>query len=289
MRDRLLEIALLSFPRRLRERDGAVLLDLARDMVDAGAPATAEAAGIAVAGLQARLGARTGRVPWRAALEALALPLASAVLALYAVGVTINVTGPLGKWWALTVTAAAVALAGTALRRRGVAVAGWTLLLLATLFAAVKRELTPNSWHFITTVDVHSVDVQAAILPLLAVGLASSLALEPGGRRRLGPAAAAAAVAAGLAATESHAVLVALLLALFGGPVAFAAYAAIRRRPVALVASALLLAAAAPQLVWSSLVYIPYPGDASAYVALVASGAGMGLVVLRLLRRAAAA
>ncbi len=94
--DRLLLNCLRAYPRARRERDGEVLLSLARELSAGGSSPWGEGAGLIRGGVAERLRLRyrgLAGAPWRAALARLALPLAAVSLAVWAAGV-----GSLGLW-----------------------------------------------------------------------------------------------------------------------------------------------------------------------------------------------
>jgi hypothetical protein len=298
MKDELLRLALLSFPRARRARDGAVMLDCARDLVDAGGSVRREAAGLLAAGLQARaahLAGPAAHAPWGATLDRLALPLAAVVLILFWSGAARTVLfGPLGLWWATAVVAALTAFAGAALRVRPVAVAGWAVLVAVDAYSVLTQHYLHVGPRFHSMLGSLGVDTQAAVFPLLLLGLASACALRPDGRRPLAAAALALAGAVGFAALARSQALTppdsvtaeALLLGgLLFAPLLVAAYAAVTRRPEALAAAALLLAVAAPELVWlTPAMVMGYPGTLGVFATLVGGAAAATVAVLALAR-----
>ena len=189
-RDRLLRAAVLAWPRRRRRADGAALLGVARDLVDAGAPAWREAAGLAGAGAAARFGdlARAlAAAPWAAALALLAPALAAAVtgLALALVGGWSPFVAREGRApWALLALAVGL-LAATVARRPWLA----TALAVAGaggLLALLLEGRTALAWAEVGGV---AIDAEAVAIPALAL-----IAIAAPTLRRAHPAAGARAV-----------------------------------------------------------------------------------------------
>ena len=121
--DALTALAAQTFPPS-RSADGRVVRDCARDAIDASGlrAVVRESLSVATAGLRVRSGvaARELRLaPWRPALAALTLPLASALLCLWTFGFVPRYDHwPLGEGWALLLGGSLTAVIGAALRSR---------------------------------------------------------------------------------------------------------------------------------------------------------------------------
>ncbi|HEV7846894.1 MAG TPA: hypothetical protein VGO83_11605, partial [Thermoleophilaceae bacterium] len=144
-RSALLRLCSSAYPRSERERHGEALVDLAEELVEAGASPLREAAGLLRGGTAARLRVALGAVaaaPWHDARERLALPLAAALFALAATDA--GRAGVMGAWmgWSVLVmlAAAAATLAGAATGRRWLAASG-ALLVTAMLGLDAARDL----------------------------------------------------------------------------------------------------------------------------------------------------
>jgi hypothetical protein len=135
--DALTALAAQTFPPS-RSADGRVVRDCARDAIDASGlrAVVRESLSVATAGLRVRSGvaARELRLaPWRPALAALTLPLASALLCLWTFGFVPRYDHwPLGEGWALLLGGSLTAVIGAALRSRVLTSLG----ALATFVAA---------------------------------------------------------------------------------------------------------------------------------------------------------
>jgi hypothetical protein len=135
--DAVTSLAAQTFPPS-RRADGRVVRDCARDAIDAsGLRAMArESLSVASAGLRVRSGVAAWEVrqaPWRSALAALTLPLASALLCLWTFGFVPRYDHwPLGEGWMLLLGGSLVAVIGAALRSRWLTSLG----ALATFVAA---------------------------------------------------------------------------------------------------------------------------------------------------------
>ena len=291
---RLLRIALRAYPKEVRERDGAVLLDCAAELAGDGGSRLREAAGLARGGLARRAGIARGdfgAVPWGAATERLAVPLAAASLAVWGAG-ALRFWGlaPLGRWWALLLAGAVTALLGALTRDRRLAGTGWALTAAVMAFALVTGELDQQGSRFEVTFGTVAVDMVAAFFPLVLLGAATTIRL--GGARRaddlhwVAAALAVIALASGdpLGPTGPAGAL--LVGGLLGAPILVAVAA--RGRPVRLAVAAMLGAIAAPEAVWLALYPAPYPGPQGALAMLVGLGLAAGLVVIAVARRAGA-
>ena len=190
----LTAIAACAYPRS-RRADARVVRDCAREAIAAeGLRAVARESGsLVTAGLRARAGAAAlelGGAPWRAALDALTFPLATALLLVWTFGFVPRYDHwPLGEGWALLLGGSLVAAVGAALRSRWLTAGG----AAATFVAAAAPHfgfgiesgmgLTPSffqGWH----VDAGA----AALLPtllLVAGGLSLPRSLRPPSVRRV--------------------------------------------------------------------------------------------------------
>jgi len=127
--DALTAIAVRTYPRS-RRTDARVVRDCAREAIAAGgARALArESASLVTAGLRARVwmaALELGRAPWRAALGALTLPLATALLLVWTFGFVPRYDHwPLGEGWALLLGGSVAAVVGAALRSRWLTAGG---------------------------------------------------------------------------------------------------------------------------------------------------------------------
>jgi len=285
MSDRLLRLALRSYPRERRERDGAVLLDCAAELASAGGSSRIrEAAGLVAGGVAARAGtarADLASAPWRRTLEALAVPLAAATLAVWAAGAkpVLAVPGPAGRWWSAILVAAAVALIGTLARRRGLALAGWAGTLACFGHSLVMNQAAAQPARFPGSLGSFGLDVGATFLPLMLLGAAAAIAVR--GPARPGDLAWLALPVVAVALSDPAPWLV---LGLIAAP--FVVAAAANADPVRRLSTALLGAVAAPEAVWLSTGVMPYPGPVAALVVLAAGAALAGAAVLALAVRA---
>jgi hypothetical protein len=271
---RVLRLALWAYPRRLRVRDGEVLLALAAELVAAGVPASREAAGLVRGGLAARLD--VGGEAWQEVAGRLALPLASALLAVVVAGATRGGIAWPGWSWAAMLAAAGLAVGGAAFGRRAATAAG-AALLCALLALDGYRDLYGAGARWVAPVRDGYVDVLPMWLPAALLLLACSAALAParsGGTRlawALVPALSAPLV------PESASVQGALALAALAY-----AYGALRRDPAAVLAAA----TAAPAAVWLSGAFVPLDNWGLAY--LTAGGLVAAALVLKAISRSAA-
>src|SRR6185436_4050071 len=156
--DVLTAVAVRAYPRS-RRADARVVRDCAREAIAAaGLRALARESGsLVTAGLRARAGAAAhelGHAPWRAALGALTLPLATALLLVWTFGFVPRYDHwPLGEGWALLLGGSLAAVVGVALRSRRLTAGG----AAATLVAAAAPYLgfgtetalsqTPSFFH----------------------------------------------------------------------------------------------------------------------------------------------
>ena len=118
-------LALRAYPREMRQAEGAVLISLARDLVDEGQSSTGrEALGLLRGGLVARAG-DLAELPWQEALRRIALPVAVALLAvdLGTLAFWLGIDGLAWPGWSRIAVIAAPALALLGL------LAGWRLPL----------------------------------------------------------------------------------------------------------------------------------------------------------------
>jgi hypothetical protein len=120
-----------------RRSDADVVRDCAREAIAAHGPAVLmrESVSLVTAGLRARAGA-TARdlvhAPWREALTALALPLATALLLVWTFGFVPHYDHwPMGFGWTMLLGGSLVAVVGAALRSRWLTVGGATVVFLA--------------------------------------------------------------------------------------------------------------------------------------------------------------
>jgi hypothetical protein len=301
MSDRLLRICLRAYPRKARERDGEVLLDLARELVDGGSPALWQAAGLLRGGASARLLRAPGepaKTPWLEARLRLALPLAAALLALGLVGVERSTDGLawIGWSWAVALTGAAAAFAGAALGRRGLTAAG-ALMIVTMLGLDAVRDLYGAGSRWSVGASSFVVDVLVMWLPaaLLLLACAGAVQRAPAqvALRRMAWGVLPGVVLL-LLSSERPSAAEGILI--FGGFVAAAALVVVgvaRRRadPATTLAAALVLAAVAPQALWLSAALLPPPDSGTAalpilYLTLTGALAAAGIVGLaRLARR----
>ncbi len=296
-RSRLLRAALRAYPKAVRERDGDVLLDCAADLAGDGGSRAREAAGLVRGGLAQRAHVARGdlgAIPWRAAAERLAVPLAAANLAVWGAGAArIWGLAPLGRWWSVLLAGAAVALLGALTRERRLAGAGWAVTATVLAFALVTGEYDQQASRFEVTFGIVIVDMVAAFFPLVLLGAATTAAIGTGGARRsedLTWAAAAVAVIAlapGAPPGTTGPAGALLVGGLLVAPVL--AVLAARGRPVRLTMAAMLGAVAAPEAVWLLLYPAPYPGPQAALAMLVGFGFLAALLVVGTTRRAGAA
>lgn len=292
--DRILRLALSAYPHDARERDGEVLLDCARDVVEGGGSRGREALGLVGGGLRHRAGAvrhDAAAVPWRAGLVRAATPAASVSVALW----SLNVVRGAGheRFGLVLLGCAAVALWGTAARRWLPALAGWSGV--AALLGYDELLYGPGS-RFSAGIATGYIDVIAAAVPLAVLGLATAVALRGHPARHWDAGTGRAAVAALPAAAVVAWVEVRDPLALTEWPVVVALLApiaamlvvrlALAHDAVRMTAAALGVAAAAPTAVWVSTGYLPYPGPAGAAGVLAGLGLGVALVLARMLQRA---
>jgi hypothetical protein len=205
---RLLRAALRAYPRRRRERDGAILLDCADELRAAGSPLIVEAAGLVRGGLAARAsGFRSDlrAAPLGEALAILAVPLAIASLAFWIAGAMR--LWPIGLWWSLVLGGAVLALLGAVTRRRPLAVGGWILVLALVAQELLAGEIDVSSGSRLDVdVGTYSLDAIAATAPIMLLGLTSALRIGRPARPAHRRAVALTAVAAVLAAAAPEAV-----------------------------------------------------------------------------------
>jgi hypothetical protein len=156
--DALTAAAARAYPRS-RGTDARVVRDCAREAIAANGlrALVRETASLVTAGLRARTGLAAREVrgaPWRAALEVLTLPLATALLLTWTFGFVPRYDHwPLGEGWALLLGGSLTAVVGAALRSRRLTVGG----AAATFIAAAAPYLgygtdvalsdTPSFFH----------------------------------------------------------------------------------------------------------------------------------------------
>jgi hypothetical protein len=208
-------LATLTFP-KARRNDAHVVRDCARDAVDAtGLRALPrESLSLATAGMRTRIGLAATELwhaPWRDALAALTLPLASALLLVWTFGFISRYDHwPLGEGWAMLLGGSLLAVIGAALERRWLTAAGAIAVFVAAaspyvgLGTDVALSDTPSFFHG------WSVDIGAASLVPTLLLVAAGLSL------RRSPARAAGAVHARLVAGLGPALVAAVYL--FPGP-----------------------------------------------------------------------
>jgi hypothetical protein len=298
-RDALLRLSYRAYPRAVRERDGAALIDLARDLVDAGSSSLREAGGLLLGGTSLRLRGAIGRFAaarWHEARARLALPLAAALFALTAVWAARS--GAVHAWvgWSIAVTlaAAALALAGAAAGQRRLAAAG-ALVLTGLLALDALRDHYGGGSRYASeagsaVVDVLVMWIPAGTLLLICAGAVGRVAPEAGIRRLVWAVLPGAALF--VIASEPTRVVVADRIVLFGGFGAAAVLVALaigRRRadPVLALIAAMVVAVVSGPALWLIAGYLPPPASEAAPLALAYFAAG-GLVAtgtVRLLAR----
>jgi hypothetical protein len=267
MRDLLLRLCMRAYPRSMRKRDGEVLLDLTRELVEDGSPAFRQAAGLLRGGTRSRLRhAASGSqcLPWSEARSRLALPLAAALFAVALAGAEHSTPGLawIGWSWALTLVGATAALAGAAIGRSDLTAAG-ALVLAAMLAVDGVRDVYGAGSRWAVPVGDSVVDVLVMWAPAALLLLACAGAVERApahvGATRLAWGMVPAVVLVVIAAERTTAAEATLV---FGGLVASACLVAagvIRRRNdrAATLGSALVLAAATPAGLWLSMMLLP--------------------------------
>jgi hypothetical protein len=298
-RDALLRLCSHAYPRATRERDGEAVVDLARELVDAGSSPLREAAGLLLGGASLRLRATIGGlagVPWHAARARIALPLAAALFALAAVWAGRSGLAEAWVGWsvALTLAAAAVALAGAAAGHRWLAASG-AFVVTGMLAVDALRDHYGRGSRFHAEVgsalfDVLVLWIPAGVLMLACAGAVHRVAAEAGIRRfawGLLPGAALLVIA-----SEPTRVVIADRIVLFGGFAAAAVVVALaiaRRRtdPVLPLIAALLMPVVACPALWILAAYLPPPDSGAPPLALgyfAAGGLLAGASVLLLAR-----
>ncbi len=303
-RDALLRLCSHTYPRATRERDGEAIVDLARELVDAGSSPLREAGGLLLGGTAVRVRATVSGVaaaPWHEARARLALPLAAALFALAAVWAGRSGVAQAWVGWtvALTFAAAALALAGAAAGHRWLTAAGAFALTGMLGLDALRDHYGRGSRYHSEVgsalVDVLVMWIPAGILMLVCAGAVRRVAPEVGVRRlawALIPGAALLVIA-----SEPTRVVVADRIVLFGGFLVAAvlvARAITHRRtdPVLPLIAALMVAVVAGPALWLLASFLPPPESGTPPLALVyfAAGglvtAGSVLLLARLSRRA---
>ena len=277
MNDRLLRLCLRAYPRALRDSDGETLLDLARELVDAGSSPLREAAGLLGGGvrLRARLAAHElGEAPWREARALLALPLAAALLAVALAGAEHATRGLdwIGWSWALTLAGAIWALAGAATGRRGMVGAG--ALVLAGMFGLDSvRDLYGSGSRWAVPAGTSYVDLLVMWLPAAILLVVCASAVErraAGAGRRMAWGAVPGVVLLILTSERTNAAEAILLFGglAIAGTLVMLGLARRRHDPAQTLAGALVLAAATPPALWLSSGLLPEPSSFGAAAAL---------------------
>ncbi len=298
-RDALLRLAAHAYPRGVRAADGETMLDLARELVEAGSSPLREAAGLIRGGASVRVfGALRllRRSPWGEARARLALPLAAAVFAMAAAGA--GNAGVVQYWvgWSVLVllVAAGASLAGAAAGNRWLTAVG-ALLVTGMLGLDALRDQYGQGSRWTSEVGSALVDVlpmwlPAALLLIVCASAVERVTAEAGIRRlalALVPGAALLAIAA-----EPTRVVIADRVVVFGGFVAAAVLVTLaiaRRRsdPVLPLIASAVLVVVTPTAAWFVAIFLPppsggEPGPIHGYWVLAALVAGWS--VLRLAR-----
>jgi hypothetical protein len=284
-RDALLRLCSHTYPRAIRERDGEAIVDLARELADAGSSPLREAAGLLLGGTSVRLRATVSGLaaaPWHEARARLALPLAAALFALAAVWAGRSGVAQAWVGWSVVVTfaAAALTLAGAAGGHRWLTAAGAFAVTGMLGLDALRDQYGQSRYDSevgSALVDVLVMWIPAGILMLVCAGAVRRVAPEAGVRRlawALIPGAVLLVIA-----SEPTRVVVADRIVLFGGFLAAAvlvALAVTRRRadPVLPLIAALMVAVAAGPALWLIASFLPPPESGSPPLALVYFGAG---------------
>lgn len=185
--DALTAIAARAYPRS-RRTDALVVRDCAREAIaaDGGRALARESISLVTAGLRARVwvtARELGGAPWRAALGALTLPLATALLLVWTFGFVPRYDRwPLGEGWALLLGGSFTAVVGAARGSRWLTAGGAaaTFIAAAAPYLGFGTEMalsnTPSFFHG------WSIDVGAAsLLPTLLL-VAGGLSLPHGPR-----------------------------------------------------------------------------------------------------------
>jgi hypothetical protein len=265
MTDKLLRMCLRAYPRGVRERDGEVLLDLARELVEGGSSPLRQAAGLVGGGAAARLRRRmagASRLPWWEARSRLALPLAAALLALMLVGAERATDGVawIGWSWVLGLAGSLAALAGAALGRRGITVLG-ALVVGSVLGLDAARDLygAGSRWTIpagTAEVDVLVMWIPAALLLAACAGAVRRVPAHEGASRLLWATVPGIALVV-LSAQQPNTAEAVVGLAGFAAAAALVAWGLLRSDRPATLASALVLAAVAPSGLWLSAAWMP--------------------------------
>jgi hypothetical protein len=260
----LLRLCSHAYPRSVRERDGAALVDLAEELVEGGSSPLREAAGLVRAGTSARLRAEIGAIaqaPWFAARARLALPLAAATFALAAAGAgraeVMSGTEWVGFSVSVTLAAAGTALVGAAMGRRWLA--GWGAFVLTGMLALdAYRDLygLGSRWHSevgSAIIDVLVLWIPAGLLLMICAGAVSRVPTQTGIRRLAWTVAPGAILF--VVASRQPGIVVADRVVLFGGFLVAAVLVVVaiaRRRAdrVTPLVAALLVSVAAGPALW---------------------------------------
>lgn len=259
----ILQLCSRAYPRE----DRALVLSLAEELVDGGAPAYREAAGLVRGGLEARL--RLSGAPWDEAFALLALPVAGLLLAAVVLGIA-----PYGQWrlewigwsWAAGLVGALAALSG----RR------WGAVLIVGLCAV-------DGWRDLYGAGSRWMALGVDVLPaLLSAAVVLAVAARPHGARALAWTLAGAGLLVALAyVIRDHTTTGTTVLAAGGALVAVFTLRAPRGSEADRLAAAIALAAATPAACWSFAATVPGP-DAYAYLALVTPALAAAAAILRL-------
>jgi hypothetical protein len=175
-------LAAITFPKARRD-DARVVRDCAREAVDAtGLRALPrESLSLATAGMRTRIGLAATELwhaPWRDALAALTLPLASALLLVWTFGFIPRYDHwPLGEGWTMLLGGSLLAVVGAALRRRWLTAAGAIAVFVAAASPYIGLGTEVPEGVTATFFWGYSVDIGAAsLLPTLLL-VAGALSL----------------------------------------------------------------------------------------------------------------
>jgi hypothetical protein len=286
-RDALLRLCSHTYPRAVRERDGEAIVDLASELVDAGSSPLREAAGLLLGGTSVRLRTTIGGLtaaPWHEARARLALPLAAALFALAAVWAARSGVAQAWVGWsvALTVAAAALALAGAAAGQRWVTAGGAFVVTAMLGLDALRDHYGPSGSRYNSEVGSALIDVlvmwiPAGVLMLVCAGAVRRVAPEVGIRRLAWALVPGAALL--VLASEPTRVVIADRIVLFGGFAAAAVLVTLaiaRRRtdPVLPLIAAMVVAVVAGPALWILASFLPPPESGAPPLALAYFAAG---------------
>lgn len=193
--DALTAIAARAYPRS-RQTDARVVRDCAREAIAADGPGALmrESASLFTAGVRVRAGVAAfelGHAPWRAAVGALTLPVATALLLVWTFGFVPRYDHwPLGEGWILLLAGSLTAVVGAALGSRWLTAGGAaaTFIAAAAPYLGFGTEMamadTPSFFYG------WRVDIGAASLAPTLLLVAGGLSLPAGRRPPVGHAAA---------------------------------------------------------------------------------------------------